>query len=420
MKSEEQHSDETEQTAKTDETASETPSETGVEADAGSGTSGEDTAEEAEFSKSATEEEAKDLVPAENKPPAKRQRSVMPMVFSLLALILVVAGLALGYRYWLEMQQIFDEQAYEIAQAGKQQKQLRTKLSQSQQMLEQQTQQIEVQRKSLADYQAKLEREQRDLAQRGEDIRAIYVAVEKQLGANTGVWRVSEAEHLLRTAQQSLTLTSNVDTAISALRSANQRLRETADPGWQPVRQKIASELRDLEAVPKVDVAGISATLDGLIESVDKLDLAGTDRKPYTPDAINLEHGASASIKQLLNTIWEGAKSMLVVRYNERPVEAMLPPDRRYFIIQNLRLKLESTKAALLRNEAALYRSNLNQVTTWVNSHFHKESPAVQSFLNSLTELSAVDISPALPDISGSLRTLRERRDLISQREEAS
>ena len=415
MKSEEQHSDENEQTAKVDEAVSETPTESGAESDSGS-----ENAVEAELSEAVAEEEAKELVPAENQPPARRRRSVMPMVFSLLALILVVAGLALGYRYWLEMQQTFQQQADQIAQAGKQQQQLQTKLTQSQQMLEQQTQQIEVQRKSLADYQAKLERDQRDLSQRGEDIRAIYVAVEKQLGANTSVWRVSEAEHLLRTAQQSLALSADVNSAISALKSANQRLRETADPGWQTVRQKIAAELRDLEAVPKVDIAGITATLDGLIDSVDKLEMAGSDHKPYKPEGIDLEHGASASVKQLLTSIWEGAKSMLVVRYNDRPVDVMLPPDRRYFIIQNLRLKLESTKAALLRDEGELFISNLNQVAQWVDGHYQKESPTVQSFLNSVTELSAIDITPSLPDISGSLRALQERRDLISQREDAS
>lgn len=357
---------------------------------------------------------------AEPEPKQQKCSSVVPTLISLLALILVGGGLAAGYYYWQQMNQEFEQMSSQITASEKQQRVLQSKLDEGQRQLESQTQQIEVQRKSLTDYQAKLERDQKALKQRGDDVQTIYAAVEKQLGSNTGHWRIAEAEHLMRIAQNSLALTHNIEAAITALKAADQRLRETHDPSWQRVREHLSDEIGQLSAVPQADIAGLSATLDSLIDSTDSLPLIGGNNTVKAPGEIDLEHGAEATVTHLLNSVWEGLKSMIVVRYNDRPVEAMLPPDRRFFIMQNLRLKLQSTKVALLQKNATLYRSNLKQVISWVDGHFEKDSDSSKSFLSRLLELDAANISPKLPDISTSLRSLQERIETISRRESAS
>ncbi len=357
---------------------------------------------------------------APSEPKQQKCSSVVPTLISLLALTLVGGGLAAGYYFWQQMDQEFEQMSSQIAAGEQRQHELQNKLTEGQQQLEAQTQQIEVQRRSLADYQAKLEREQKALKRRGDDVQTIYAAVEKQLGANTSHWRVAEAEHLLRVAQNSLALTHSIDAAITALKAADQRLRETHDPTWQRVREHIADEIGQLSAVPQADIAGLSATLDSLIASVDSLPLIGGNNTVKAPGKIDLDHGAKATVTHLLTSIWEGLKSMIVVHYNDRPVEAMLPPDRRFFIMQNLRLKLQSTKVALLQKNEALYRSNLKQVLSWVDGHFEKDNDTVKSFQSRLLELDAATIAPKLPDISTSLRSLQERIETISRREGAS
>jgi uroporphyrin-3 C-methyltransferase len=353
----------------------------------------------------------------EPEPKQQKCSSVVPTLISLLALMLVGGGLFAGYYFWQQMNQEFEQMSSQVAASEQQQRTLQSKLNEGQRQLEAQTQQIEVQRKSLTDYQAKLERDQKALKQRGDDVQTIYAAVEKQLGSNTGHWRVAEAEHLMRIAQNSLALTHNIDTAIIALKAADQRLRETHDPSWQRVREHLSDEIGQLNAIPQADIAGLSATLDSLIDSVDSLSLIGGNNVVEAPGKIDLEHGAEATAIHLLNSVWEGLKSMVVVRYNDRPVEAMLPPDRRFFIMQNLRLKLQSTKVALLQKNVTLYRSNLKQVISWVDGHFEKDSDSTKPFLSRLLELDAANIAPKLPDISTSLRSLQERIEIISRRE---
>lgn len=366
------------------------------------------------------QEESSDIAAEPPEPKQQKGSSVVPTLIALLALLLVGGGLGAGYYFWQQMDQEFHQMSAQITAGEKKQGELQAKLTEGQRQLEQQTQQIEVQRKSLTDYQAKLERDQQALKQRGDDVQTIYAAVEKQLGANTGHWRIAEAEHLIRTAQDSLTLSRDIDVAIKALKAADQRLREANDPGWQRVREHLADEIGQLSAVSKADIAGLSATLDSLIESADTLPLIGGHTATQAPGEINLDHGDTASATKLASSLWDGLRSMLRVRYNDRPVEAMLPPDRRFFIMQNLRLKLQSTKVALLQKNMDLYRSNLKQVRSWVDGYFEKDDEKVKSFMSRLFELDSADIAPQLPDIGTSLRSLQERIELISRREDAS
>lgn len=363
-------------------------------------------------------EQGNELVTQEAAP--KQKRSIVPTLISLLALLLVVGGLGAGYYFWLQISQEFQQMSSQIAAGEEKQSKLQGRLTEGQKQLELQTQQIEVQRTSLTKYQAKLEQDQKALKQRGDDVQTIYAAVEKQLGANTGHWRVAEAEHLLRIAQSTLSLSHDTDAAITALKAADQRLQETNDPGWQRVREHLADEIGQLSAVSKTDIAGLSAILDSLIESADKLPLIGGLNPAKAPGKIDLDHGTAANADKLLNSLWDGVKSMLVVRYDDRPVEAMLPPDRRFFILQNLRLKLQSTKVALLQKNIELYRSNLKQVIAWVDGHFKQDDDGVKSFQSSLFELDSANITPQLPDIGTSLRSLQERIELVKNRESAS
>jgi uroporphyrin-3 C-methyltransferase len=93
----------------------------------------------------------------------------------------------------------------------------------------------------------------------------------------------------------------------------------------------------------------------------------------------------------------------------------MLPPEQRYFLIQNLQLKLENAKAALMGQDMILYRDSLNGALAWVDEYFLADDPGVAGFKGQLQDLVARNIAPQLPDISTSLRVLQEKRQQLSQ-----
>jgi len=75
---------------------------------------------------------------------------------------------------------------------------------------------------------------------------------------------------------------------------------------------------------------------------------------------------------------------------------------------QILQLKLEQARLSLLRHETALFHQLLDEAAYWLTANFDAESAAVKGMLESLQNLQQADLQPSLPDISDSLRVLRQ------------
>jgi len=231
----------------------------------------------------------------------------------------------------------------------------------------------------------------------------------------------SEAAYLMRIANHRLQLEQDVETAIRALEAADQRLRDTGDPGWIAVRKQLADEITALKAVPRLDRVGLSARLSGLSKQVADLKVLGTQPMPpeRSAETSDAEKSREHSLETLLKDSWEGFKSVMVIRHRGKPVSAMLPPEQQFFVYQNLRLKLEAARLAILRGDQALFDSSLASAREWLNEFFDGEKSSTRALLKQLDELKGIDLSPELPDISGSLVALSERLKRADQGEPA-
>jgi uroporphyrin-III C-methyltransferase len=343
----------------------------------------------------------------------------LPLILAVLALLAVSAGLLFGYRYWTEMKQSLAVLDSALRQANQAQAKLAQQLKQAEQAAQSQQDEIEAQKTALEEQHKRL-LEAKDASQKtGDQFYRSLAEIQTRLGGKESQWRAAEAEYLLRVANHRLTLMGDPTTAQEALKSADERLGATGDPGWAPVREIIAREITQLKALPKVDLSGISAELAALSSQVDKLPLQDegvslvSGRAP-ADEFPKLAADGGFDFKRALDDFWQGFKSMMVIRHHNRPISAMLPPEQRYFLLQNLRLKLEAAKAALMGRNQALYADTLKSAEDWVSTYFEAGDPAVTGFRSQLEGLAQRQIAPALPDISGSLRALQERRKQLS------
>ena len=235
--------------------------------------------------------------------------------------------------------------------------------------------------------------------------------VKERLGRDSSQWMAAEARYLMQIANFRLRLEGDVRTAIRALQTADQRLRDTGDPGFIGVRELLAAEIARLQGVEQVDQAGLSARLEGLEQEVASLRLAGTEPQPPRSEGQQEDatEGGERSFKTLLRDGWEGFKSVMVIRHRGEPVSAMLPPEQRYFVIQNMRLQLQAARLAMLHGDQSLYQSSLQTAQRWLQEFFDPQSTRTKAVLEALTALRQIELRPAMPDISGSLIALRER-----------
>ncbi|HED19394.1 MAG TPA: hypothetical protein ENI74_07835, partial [Gammaproteobacteria bacterium] len=196
------------------------------------------------------------------------------------------------------------------------------------------------------------------------------------------------------------------------------RLQELADPLFLKVREQLARALESLAAVEPVDVDGISMKLGALMEHIDELEVRGSRYQP----AAKTEAAAAGSTttiqdwRELPALLWSSLSGLVRIRDHDKPVSPMLPPENAYFLRENLRLQLSAARLALLRDDSAQYRATLTTAADWLGAYFSAEDAQVDQFRAQVEQLAAIDIMPQLPDISASLKLLRQQLKLGAQK----
>jgi uroporphyrin-3 C-methyltransferase len=329
------------------------------------------------------------------------------LVLALVALVLAIALAVVAFFTWHELDQVLDTRALDAQQAQARSAGLEGRLLDTVRRLD--GIQAEVERQldtGRREQQAALER----LQQTQQAVERAVAQLRAQLGRSQDGWLLAEVEYLLRIANQRLQLQRDADTALAALRAADARLHDLSDPGYLAVREALAREMAQLQAVPAVDVEGVALKLAGLEARVGELHPAGSRYIPARE-----RHGepraalAASDWREVPAIVWQAIRRLLVVRSHQEPATPMLPPEQEYFLDQNLRLALAAARLALLQGRPAQYRTSLETARAWLEQHFDTGHPATASMGNELHHLLQQNIHPELPDISTSLRLLRQR-----------
>jgi len=216
---------------------------------------------------------------------------------------------------------------------------------------------------------------------------------------------VTEAYHLINIANHQAQLNQNPAAAAAALEAANQRLSDAADPTLLEARQIITDDIIALRNVAKLDISGVALTLSQLEASVANLPLSSEAAEPSTAE----ETAAATEVSDassFFNKIWSDIKGLVAIRRGTDHSAALLPPGQRFFLQQNLRLKLETARLALLQRDSQTFQSSLNTVKNWVDSYFDTSAASTANLLTSIDSFQSLELNPTLPDLSRSLKAL--------------
>ena len=89
-----------------------------------------------------------------------------------------------------------------------------------------------------------------------------------------------------------------------------------------------------------------------------------------------------------------------------------LSPDAEFFLRNNIALQLQSARLALLRGEQAIFEQTLDDTSALLKEYFDADSASVTGALETIAEIRGHVFTTATPDISESLRLLRQFRTL--------
>lgn len=230
-------------------------------------------------------------------------------------------------------------------------------------------------------------------------------------------WLLAEAEYLLRLANQRLLMERGGTGPLALLQAADDILLQLADMNLFPVREQLARDIAALKLIPQVDRSGIYLTLSALAEQVLLL--------PTVPRAVDDEAELTIAsepntdvVSYVTKNLWQKISDnffaamrklgdQVRIRHHDQPLEVLLPPDSERYLRQNIRFNLEQAQLALLREENAIYANSLEQAKSLLEQYFPMQ-PQAQLIAAQLGELAERNIRVELPDISSSLKQLKQ------------
>jgi len=220
---------------------------------------------------------------------------------------------------------------------------------------------------------------------------------------------LSEAEYYLQIGNAQLQLANNPKLASLALSMADERVTQLSDPGLTAVRRAISDELAALEVMEKPDLEGATLTLASLARVVESLPIASATSDKNEDADLDTEQG---NVARAWNSVTDAMSGLVKVTPPDQAKLALVSPDAEYFLRNNIALQLQSARLALLRGEQAIFEQTLDDASALLNTYFDAESEQVMSAQMTITEIRADVFATSAPDISESLRLLRQFRTL--------
>ena len=241
---------------------------------------------------------------------------------------------------------------------------------------------------------------------------AIEDSVASLAGISAGArqtFLLAEAEYYLQIANAQLQLANNPHLASLALGMADERVTQLSDPALTAVRRAISDEFTALEVMKKPDLEGATLTLASLARVVESLPLAGI---ATSDDAVAEDDTEQSGVDRAWDSVKDAMSGLVKVTAPDEAKLTLASPDAEYFLRNNLALQLQSARLALLRGEQVIFEQTLDDTSALLNSYFDTSSAQVASALLTISEIRSSVFTASTPDISESLRLLRQYRTL--------
>ncbi|TBV03861.1 heme biosynthesis operon protein HemX [Stutzerimonas kirkiae] len=314
---------------------------------------------------------------------------------AVLALLVGVAGSALGgYALW-QIQQSDAQERQGLQTLQEAQAQIR-QLSESSQSLQGRLGPLE--RLPSAD---ELEERRRLLASVQSEQQRLSGRVEQVLGASREAWRLAEAEYLLRMAMLRLSAMQDVNSAAALLHEADLILQKQDDPAAYGVRQKLLEGLEALRSLPELDRTGLFLQLGALRGQTARLDTLQPEFQAGEPLP---EVAGQSRWQHWLNELTRYVRIDFAADDNLKP---LLAGQSLAQVRLALSLAIEQAQWAVLNGNSEVYRQSLSQAVELIGHYFSEENGYSRGLRDRLQTLGERQVEVTLPDLAPALQALQ-------------
>jgi len=282
------------------------------------------------------------------------------------------------------------------------------------------TLQTELQASQSQDHQAPLNSLQalfKGLSKQQQDLESQLTYLVRQIEQqpqNNEDWKLAEIQYLLKIALQRLQLAYDPESALAALKAADQRLQYLNKPTLFQLRTQLLEDIKRLEALEGPDTERLVVSLSQYIAKADQLPLLKAHYEASLPTP---EETMPVEALSWQEWGWQTVKQFLVIRYNKEADTGFMSPGQKALVGQILHLRLENVRFFLLRHDTQNFAASLTSVRDWLKRYYDQNEKTVKALQQDLMAMQNTDLNPPLPNISGSFNLLQ---NILASKFEAS
>ncbi|AHE66065.1 uroporphyrinogen-III C-methyltransferase [Legionella oakridgensis] len=221
-------------------------------------------------------------------------------------------------------------------------------------------------------------------------------------------WMLLKARYYLQLAQINAHWSNNTQTTIALLQQADKLLSITHDQRLFAVRQAIAKEITEAQAIPDVDIAGLLSRLDAAQNLVNTIPIKKSvipsdDKQQETPS----DTTPSAWRERLKESVGLLEK-LVVIRRHDETMQPLLTTTQEAMLRENIRLNLQEAQWAILQNNETIYKIALNQALKSIQNSFKQNAPTTKALIIQLQAMQQASLIQKKPTIETSLSLLNQ------------
>lgn len=263
--------------------------------------------------------------------------------------LVALAGVAGSGLLWQKLSRIQEQLARQSADAGQQSVEAKAWAKQAQETVKDNT-------IRLAQVEGKLAEVGLQRTQVDELLQSMSRSRDENL--------VLDIESSLRLAQQQADMTGTAEPLVSALKTAQLRIKRSTQPRLAPLARGIEKDLQRLQSFNGLDLPGLLLRLDEAVGMVDGLPFSGLNLQAAPEPAATAEQAATPGdwLGQWGARVLTEFKSLVRVRRVDTPEAMLMSPEQGYFLKENLKLKLLNARLGVLSHQYPAARKDLSAV----------------------------------------------------------
>jgi uroporphyrin-III C-methyltransferase len=239
----------------------------------------------------------------------------------------------------------------------------------------------------------------------------------QELARSRSDLQLADIESSVQAASQQLQWGGNVRTALLALQDADGRLERLNQPPLMGVRRLVTRDIERLRQLQSADPVMLASKIDNMSESLMNWRLlaepGGRSRTDPRPNK-NSEGPFLERMTRASEIGWSALKEELLqlfrVQKLDQPEALLVSPDQAFFVRENLKLRLNSMRLAVLTRNEQTMKTEAKAALQALTVYFDANQASVASAIETLKEVSTSKVSVELPSLAETLNQVRAMR----------